>query len=418
MVVNAQPSTPKREGAGDGFRSLGIQLDSVRRRNLASIAQAILSGGHLSRVEIAAAVGLSRGTVTKITAELRTAGFIVEGASRVTERDRGRPRVPVTLDRSVYRFAGVHLGLRYTTVGLIDLGGDLVAQRVAKRCRGEPASVLREAQRLLAEVVAADGGTVLSAGVSAAHWAEPGYGIIGTQPVTGWSDMPLRDAAGFIGVPVFVDSSIHALALAEARFGAARGLCSVVYVYVGNIVGAAQLLDGRMAVGRHSAAGAIDHLVVGARSRVRCIRGHTDCMWARGSDVAVVAKARAQGVISARDQLEHLVACSMRVGDPKAARAAALLRDRARHAGVGVGVLLDLFDPEILVLGGGILDAPRALPALHKAAAERATRCSDISELVVPSQLGPHALVRGAAGLALDHFYRDPLAVLAPSSSA
>ena len=52
------------------------------------------------------------------------------------------------------------------------------------------------------------------------------------------------------------------------------------------------------------------------------------------------------------------------------------------------------------------------LPALHKAAAERATRHSDVSDLVVPTGLGPYGLVRGAASLALDHFYRDPLALL------
>jgi predicted NBD/HSP70 family sugar kinase len=131
-----------------------------------------------------------------------------------------------------------------------------------------------------------------------------------------------------------------------------------------------------------------------------------------------VAQARAEGVISPRNQLEHLVARSTRAGDPKARRATALLRDRARYAGVAVGVLLDIFDPEIVVLGGGILDAPSSLPALHKSAAERATGHTDVSDIVVPTGLGQYALVRGAASLALDQFYRDPLAVLAQSSRA
>jgi predicted NBD/HSP70 family sugar kinase len=398
---------------GDGFKSLGMQLGSIRRRNLASIAQVILNRGHVSRAEIAAAVGLSPGAVTKITAQLLQAGFIVEGMSRTADRDLGRPRVPVTLDRSIYRFAGVHLGLRRSTVGITDLTGDVVAQRVAEHRRRDPQSVLQEAQQLLAEVVAADGGTVLGVGVCAGGWVEPRSGIIREHPVLGWSDVQLRDAAGSLGVPVFVDSSVRALALAEARFGAGRGSDNVVYVFVGNIVGAAQLLDGRVAVGNNSAAGTIEHLTVGPRSGAPCNRGHTDCLWALGSDVAVVTKARDGGVISTRGQLEHLVACSTQAGDPNARRAAALLRDRARYAGVAVGVLLDIFDPEIVVLGGGLMDAPSGLPALHKAAAQRATRHSNVSDIVVPTGLGPYALVRGAASLALDHFYRDPLAVLA-----
>jgi predicted NBD/HSP70 family sugar kinase len=413
---SAAPSPPKVVRTGDGFRSLGMQLGSIRRSNLASIAQVILNRGPVSRAEIAAAVGLSPGAVTKITAELLRAGFIVEGASRTTDRDLGRPRVPVTLDRAVYRFAGVHLGLRRTTVGLTDIGGDVVAQRVAEHRRRDPGSVLDEAQSLLAEVVAADGGTVLGAGVCAGGWVEPVSGIIRDHPVLGWSDVQLRDAAASLGVPVFVDSSVRALGLAEARFGAGRGSHNVVYAFVGNIVGAAQLLDGRVSIGCNAAAGTIDHLTVGPRSGSACNRGHADCLWALGSDVAVVAKARTEHVISTRHQLEHLVACSTRAGDPKARRATALLRERARYAGVAVGVLLDLFDPEIVVLGGGVLDAPSVLPALHKAAAERATRHDDVSDIVVPTGLGPYALVRGAASLALDQFYRDPLAVLAPSA--
>ena len=292
---SATPRPPAQGRTGDGFKSPGMQLGSIRRRNLASIAQVILNRGHVSRAEIAATVGLSPGAVTKITAELMGAGFIVEAASRTTDRDLGRPRVPVTLDRSVYRFAGVHLGLRRTTVGLTDLGGDVVAQRVAEHRRRDPVSVLEEAQRLLADVVSADRGTVLGVGVCAGGWVEPSSGIIREQPVLGWSDVQLADAATSLPVPVFVDSSVRALALAEARFGAGRGSHNVVYVFVGNIVGAAQLLDGRVAIGRNSAAGTIDHLTVGPRSGARCNRGHTDCLWALGSDVAVVAKARGRG---------------------------------------------------------------------------------------------------------------------------
>lgn len=415
-------ATPSKAGQillrRDGADAAGGQLGSLRRRNAASVTQMILNSGHISRAEIAAAVGLSAGAVTKITAELMRAGLIVEGTSRTTDRDLGRPRVPITVNRELHRFAGVHLGLRRSTVGLTDLAGDVVSQRVAEHRRKDPASVMREAQDLLAEVVSADGGTVLGVGVCSGGWVEPSTGTIRDQPVLGWSDVQLGDAAKSLGVPVFVDSSVRALALAEARFGAGRGAANLVYVFIGNIVGAAQLLDGRVAVGRNSAAGTIDHLVVGPRSGALCNRGHADCLWALGSDVAVVSKARAEGVISARGQLEHLVAAAART-EPKARRAGALLRERARYAGVAIGVLLDVFDPEIVVVGGGLLDAPSGLSTVHKAGAARATRYTDIGELrdiVLPSGLGPHALVRGAASLALDHFYRDPLAVFAQLS--
>ena len=393
-----------------------MQLESLRRRNAASVADIILREKQVSRAEIASIVGLSQGAVTKITAELKRAGLIVERESATVERDPGRPRVPVSVDRSTFRFAGVHLGLLRSTVGLVDLAGDLVVERVVEHRSLRPATVLREARELLDRARKASGGTVLGAGVCAGGWVDPERGVLRENPVLGWRDVALADAVGWPDVPIAVDSSARAFALAHARFVAANDHGNLVYLIIGNIVGAAQLVEGRPIAGYASAAGTIDHLPVGPNTGLRCSCGRRDCLWSLASDVAVVERSRAAGLISEKGQLEDVIERSTEAG-PKGRRATQFLRDRAQYAGVAVGLLLDLLSPDFVVLDGGILQAPEHLDAVRDEAGRRSSRFPDPGARIVASGLGVGGLVRGAATLALDRFYRDPLAML-PGTAA
>jgi predicted NBD/HSP70 family sugar kinase len=408
----AVPGPSKRPADTLVRTGAGLQLESLRRRNAASVAEVILSQKQVSRAEIASLVGLSQGAVTKITADLRRAGLIVEVEGASADRDPGRPRVPVSVDRSTYRFAGVHLGLRRSTVGLTDLAGDLVVELVVEHRSLEPEAVLREAEDLLRSAADADGGTVLGAGVCTGGWVDPGLGVVRENLVLGWHDVQLGKARDWLNVPVVVDSSARAFALAHARLTVGNGSHDLLYLIVGNIVGAAQLVDGRVIGGRDSAATTIDHLPVGPSTGLRCSCGRRDCLWSLASDVAVVERARSAGVIDSKAQLEDVITLAT-VSSTEGRRAARILRDRARYAGTAVGLLLDLFAPDTVILDGGILQAPQYLDTLYAAAAARSSRYADPSAHIATSGLGTGGLVRGAAALALDRFYRDPLAAFA-----
>src|SRR3954451_8251517 len=106
----------------------GAGPKSLRRRNMALVARTLLDRGSTARSEIAQATGLSATSVTKITAQMMNARMLVELAA-VSGGDTGRPRVPVVVDTSHYRFIGIHIGLRRTTGGLLDLAGNVVEER-------------------------------------------------------------------------------------------------------------------------------------------------------------------------------------------------------------------------------------------------------------------------------------------------
>jgi predicted NBD/HSP70 family sugar kinase len=385
-------------------------LTSLRRRNLALVAQTVLRLGSPARAEIVRATGLSATSLTKITAQLMAARLLVERVA-VAGGDAGRPRVPVALDASYHRFLGIHIGLRRTTGGLLDLAGNVVLERVVTHKRTSQAAILAEARALCDELTELAGGDdrVLGAGIATGGQVDPTTGTVLHQPILGWRDVRLGESLGPRPYPVFTDSSVRALALAESYLGVAQGASSAVFLFVGNIVGAGLLVDGALRRGRDFAAGTIDHLPVGAPSTTgpSCACGRTDCLGALGTDVAVLARARSEGLVAPAASFETLVRRSRDGLEP----ATRLLRERAAYAGVAAATLLDLLDPDVLVLGGGLLQAPEHLDALRAAAVARLSRPA-AAERIVPTGLGEGTLVRGSASLPLHAFFQDPVSML------
>jgi predicted NBD/HSP70 family sugar kinase len=395
-------------------RSYGAGPESLRRRNMALVARTLLHRGSPSRSEVAQATGLSATSVTKITAQMARARMLVE-LTAVSGGDIGRPRVPTVLDTSYYRFVGIHIGLRRTTGGLLDLVGNLVAEHTVTHRGRTQKAILDEARDLRNHLGVLAGGPdrILGTGVATGGQVDPATGVVVDHPLLGWKDVRLAHELGSGDHPVFVDSSVRAMALAETYLGVARGTDSSLFLFIGNIVGAGLMIDGRLRLGHDAAAGTIDHLPVGRTvDGTQCRCGRSDCLAALASDVAVLGRARQAGLVRPRSSFESLVTKS-RSGS---AQAAALLTERAEHVGIAAGILLDLLDPDLLILGGGLLQTPEHLDALRAAAANRLSR-PQAAERIVPTGLGEGALVRGSGSLPMHAFFSDPLPMLRTRSA-
>lgn len=388
----------------------GSGLESLRRRNTALVARTLLHRGPSARSEIVHATGLSATSMTKITAQMARARMLVE-LTAVAGGNMGRPRVPVALDTAYYRFVGIHIGLRRTTGGLLDLSGDVVTEHALTHRGRTQKAILNEARELRDQLVTEAGGPerVLGTGVATGGRVDPHTGVVVDHPLLGWKNVRLAQELGTDdGRPVLIDSSVRAMALAETYLGAARHAGSSIFLFIGNIVGAGLMVDGRLRLGHDSAAGTIDHLPLGHTAQgTPCRCGRTDCLAALASDVAVLERARQAGVVPSHASFESLVTKS-RSGSTQAA---ALLRERAEHVGTAAGILLDLMDPDLLVLGGGLLQTPEHLDALRAAAAARLSRPA-AAERIVPTGLGEGSLVRGSGSLPLHAFFSDPVPML------
>ncbi|MFI5974897.1 ROK family protein [Streptomyces sp. NPDC051452] len=377
--------------------------DSDRRRTSASVVlRSVLEHGPVARSTIARLTGLSPASVTEHCARLAELGLLRESAAPRRSGGVGRPHVPVELDDARFLVAAVHVAVPYTTVALLDLRGRVVAERVLAHERTDPGQVLERAAQALAVLFA----TVpdrrpLGVGVAVGGWVDRETGTVVEHELLGWREVPVRELLGArTGLPVHVDGHARALVNGERLFGRARGSRSVLHLFVGNVVDAAFATNDEVHHGPRSAAGAIAHLPVPGGVEP-CACGRTGCLQAELSERTLCRRARAAGVIESANPM-HVVAAAAD-GDAVALR---LLADRARATGQATGLLLDVLNPEtVVVTEVGVLYFEDCLRALREAAgAERAAR-------VLPTSFPDSVLAVAGGSVALDLLFRDPLSV-------
>ncbi|MFF8590551.1 ROK family protein [Streptomyces sp. NPDC015220] len=380
--------------------------DPDRRRTSASVVlRSVLAHGPVARSTIARLTGLSPASVTDHCARLARLGLIREAAPPRRAKGVGRPHVPVDLDDSRFLVGGVHVAVPYTTVALLDLRGRVVAERRLEHAGTEPARVLaRAAEGLDALLARTPGGTPLGVGFAAGGWVDRDRGTVVEHPLLGWRDVPVREVIGArTGLPVHVDGHARALVNAERLFGRARGSRSVLHLFVGNVVDAAFATNDEVHHGPRSQAGSIAHLPVpGGTEPCEC--GRLGCLQAELSERTLCRRARAAGVIDGVNPM-HVVAAAA-AGDPVAVR---LLVGRSRMTGRAAGLLLDVLNPEtVVVTEVGVMHREDCLTALRDAAG--AHRVAD----VVPSGFQDSVLAVAGGSVALDVLYRDPLTLPSP----
>lgn len=407
MYRTVAPLSPVASPPPPAPAALRRVSDSSRRRTSASLVlRCILEHGPLSRSGIARLTGLSPASVSGYCAQLGALGLTRESAlprrPKEVGRAVGRPHVPVDVDTSRFVVAGVHVAVPYTTVALLDLRGRVVAERRLRHDEGgiEPDRVLAHAADGLDALVARAGGrTPLGVGVAAGGWVDRDSGNIVEHGLLGWRNVAVREAIGArTGLPVHVDGHARALVNAERLFGRARGSRSVLHLFVGNVVDAAFATHDEVHHGPRSQAGAIAHLPLEGGSEP-CDCGRTGCLQAELSERTLSRRAHDKGVIRTDNPMHVVVAAAD--GDPLAVR---LLVERARMVGRAARLLLDVLNPDtVVVTEVGVMYREDCLAAL------RAAVGPDREALVVPTSFPESVLAVAGGSVALDVLYRDPL---------
>ncbi|MFF7068332.1 ROK family protein [Streptomyces pseudovenezuelae] len=380
-----------------------------RRRTSASVVlRSVLEHGPVARSTIARLTGLSPASVTDYCSRFTELGLIRESELPRRSQGVGRPHVPVDLDATRFVVGGVHVAVPYTTVALLDLRGRVVAVRELRHDGAAGASSGSDAGAILARAADALAALLarsprlrcLGVGFAAGGWVDRDSGTVVEHPLLGWHEVPVRDVLGArTGLPVHVDGHARALVNAERLFGRARGSRSLLQLFVGNVVDAAFATNDEVHHGPRSQAGAIAHLPVPGGTEP-CACGRTGCLQAELSERTLCRRARRAGIVEGVNPM-HVVAAAA-AGDPVAAR---LLVERAGAVGRAVRLLLDVLNPEtVVVTEVGVLHREDCLAALREGVGD------DRAASVLPSSFPDSVLAVAGGSVALDVLYRDPLA--------
>jgi predicted NBD/HSP70 family sugar kinase len=352
--------------------------------------------GPASRNELTGLTGLSAATVSTMTADLLNDNIIVEAGQ--VESDGGRPRVLLRVNATYGFTIGVDAAETYVRVVLYDLE---MTERAKveyglRPGRHDPELVVR---RILTgiEVVLCDAGVtpeqVLGVGVGVP-------GIVGQGPeglvhaeVFGWDGVPFGALirAG-TPLPLFVDNGAKAMGQAELWFGSGRGASDAVMVLLGAGVGATIITDGTTFHGVGSSAGEWGHTKIVAGGRP-CRCGGRGCLEAYIGAEAILDRAGR----SWKDDWHEELADVLASGSP-------VVAETITYLGVGLANLVNLVNPERIVIGGwvGMLLGGSLLLDIRRATAENSLAEPYAATSIVLGRLGADAVALGAATLVVE----------------
>jgi glucokinase len=238
-------------------------------------------------------------------------------------------------------------------------------------------------------------------GISSAGVVDAARGRIthATDSLTGWAGTALTAPfAERFGVPVAALNDVHAHGLGEARFGVGRGRGSLLLMAVGTGIGGCHVQEGRPALGAHGAAGHVGHVPVPEAEGVPCPCGRTGHLEGLASGPGIVGLAARLGADPVPRDGRELAAAGGRGEGP----ALEAYRLAGRATARVIGALLNILDPEVVALTGGVADAdvPVWREALTAGLREEAMDVVAATP-VLPASAGSHAALLGAAVRAL-----------------
>jgi predicted NBD/HSP70 family sugar kinase len=402
----------------------GTRNIEIKTHNLSAILLTLLYRGGLSRVNIAQSMKVSTATITNLVNELEEQGLVTERGpvEQGDQKGVGRPQKALHLVPEGRLAVGVHLDVGRVYVTLTNI----MAQPLQTRTMQHPldaqwTDVMDEIVDMIHDVIAAQGidpTKLVGVGVAAPGLVDPYAGIDVFAPNLNWRNVPIKTyLTQRLNLPVIVDNNVRAMALGEAMFGAVRHVRALAFIYARIGVGAGLVFDGQLYRGAAAGAGEIGHTTVVIEGGERCHCGNTGCLETLISEPAIVrmalrlANEHPSGLLSY--YLEHgegsvldRVFMAVQAGDQEVRK---LLEERARYMGVALANLVNVFNPEVIVLGG-IFRAEQSvlLPVIEATLRERAFATLGSQVRVQLTSFNDQAGMIGAAALALDSFLYRP----------
>jgi glucokinase len=314
---------------------------------------------------------------------------------------------------------GIDIGGTNLVVGSVSEDGTRIVATASEPTHAEAGAtdVLERLVRLAERAIAATrkeiaGAEILGVGVGAPGPLDTKRGIVLLTPNLGWVNLPLRQIIhDRLGLPAALDNDANCAVLGEWWVGAARGARHAIGITIGTGIGGGLILDGKLYHGASDVAGEIGHTTIDTEGR-RCKCGNYGCLEAYASGPNIALRAVEEIEAGAVSRLPSLVGGDLSKVTAQTVYQAAqdgddlaleVVNDTARFLGVGIGNLLNVFNPEAVVVCGGVtLAGDHLFVPLRREVARRAFKPAVTACRIVPGELAGTAGVYGAAKAFLD----------------
>lgn len=387
---------------------------TIKAHNRRLLLLQLLRRQPISRVRLARETGLSTTTVTNLVTDLMANGYVEEVGTDLAALTKGAGRPPLALalvPDSAFTI-GIHVGVRHMKVALCNLNADLLDARSLDMDHAQtPAANLIRAADEARDMVQAQGlnegptaPRLFGIGVGASGIVDIPTGVNLFAPNLKWRNVPIPRILGdHCGMPVTVDNNVRCMALSESMYGAGREKRALAFVYARIGVGAGLVVDGRIYHGSGYGAGEIGHWTMwtvekGERRRPVSLEGLIS-----EREIIERAKALAPEMIQGAPHPLQAIFYAVRNGHRPLH---ALLDEVAYYTGIALANLVDVLNPQLLLLGGLLHEGYDLFyDAITETMQQFAFGGLGRQVEILPATFGERSGEIGAAVLALDRFF-------------
>lgn len=359
--MKVEAGEQQRMGAASpGCGPLIPPLSESSRPLRQQIFERVRAAGLMPRVQVAKELSVSPATVTTLTSELIELGLLEEvAAPRELETGRGRPAVALGVRAAAHYVAGIKLSDREHTAVIVDFAGNLVADIAIPRRPGsmELAALVDATETLVrkaCERAGIDAARLSAVGLGVPGFVDSARGVVHWSPILSVRHAPLAAAAaGRLQLPVHIDNDANLVTLAELWFGAGRKLSDFAVVTIEHGVGMGFVLNHRIYRGAQGLGMELGHTKVQLDGAL-CRCGQRGCLEAYVADYALAREATTALNWGAREAQSVNILLESLYDHAKAGNAAArsIFRRAGRFLALGLANVVNLFDPELIILSG------------------------------------------------------------------
>ena len=344
------------QGCGPLIPPLSESTRSLRQQ----VFERVRAAGTIPRVQVAKELSVSPASVTTLTSELIEAGYLEETtAPRDADLGRGRPAVALGVRVAAHYVAGIKLSDREHTAVIVDFAGNLVANEAIPRRPGamEMAGLVDATETLLHRVCAKAGfdkARLTAVGLGVPGFVDTAAGIVHWSPVISERHAPLASAISTrLRLPVHIDNDANLVTLAELWFGAGRRLGNFAVVTIEHGLGMGFVLNHRIYRGAQGLGMELGHTKVQLDGAL-CRCGQRGCLEAYVADYALAREAQTALNWTYGEQQTVTVLLESLYDHAKAGNTAArsIFRRAGRYLALGLANVVNLFDPELIILSG------------------------------------------------------------------
>ncbi|MCF7941485.1 MAG: ROK family transcriptional regulator [Spirochaetia bacterium] len=377
--------------------------ENARLLNRSLILRELKKHGEVSRAELARSLDLSKMTISAIVTDLISEGFICESGEGNAMKQGGRKPRLLTLSGDHMYVLGVDVGLTNTTVAVANLKGQLLLkQKIPTRRNHSLKSIVEQIIELIDTLIkefAVSKSEVLGVGLSIGGLLDKNQGYISFSPDFNWKDVYLGTMLeDTLGLPVVIDNCSRVMALGEKWYGNAVAAGNFFYVNVGYGIGSAIVIENKI----YEKNSEFGHVYITKRDVV-CDCGKTGCLESVSSGQAIEKAANRRLNNDDSDWLTARDVAAMALQGNEVAKQ--IFEDAGKYLGRALAIAANLFNPDKIIIGGGLSNAGDLLLVPLKQ--EFQIHCMDIikdSTQIELSGLGIDGGVVGAVSLALDQY--------------